>query len=1004
MPKSIENRKAVVNVKNSDEYCFVWSVLSALHPVESHSYRLYNYTNFFDELNIEGIDFPIKIVDIPLFERKNPNISINVFGLEKGAKGNYFVSGPLHITNERKQNHLNLLYLENEDKYHFCWIKCLSRLISSQLTRRNGKKFICDMCLQFFENNQNLERHMNVDCDKCVTVLPEPNDKFIQFKNVQNKFKLPFVMYADFESLLVPVQGCEPCETKSFTSNTHFHVPYSFGLYIKCSYDDNLSKFHSYRGDDCVSKFSILLTNETTRLYRDYLKENIKMKPLTREQEREFRLTKKCSICDGELDVEDRVRDHDHITGEYRGCAHNACNLKVKVNKFIPILFHNLSNYDAHLFIKELAADGSSIDVIPQTKEKYISFSKYITVDVVKEKNVHIKLRFLDSFKFMPKSLDELSKNLTDDQCKEVGKYFSIDNEFRLIRQKGIFPYSYVDSFEKLNEKRLPERNDFFNMLQNKHVTQFEYKRALDVWNTFNCRTIGEYSDIYLKSDVLLLADIFENFRSVCLSYYDLDPCHYFTTPGLSWDSMLKISGVKLELFTEIDMLHFVKNGIRGGYSGVSKHYSRANNIYSPCYDPSKHSQYIMYYDANNLYGHALSQHLPTGQFTWLSVEEIKNLHVDNLEADDDYGYIFEVDLHYPRNLHDIHNDFPFCPQNLKPPDSTQRKLIQNLYDKERYVIHYQNMKQCLKAGLELIKIHRALKFRQSNWMKTYIDLNTRLRQVAKNDFERDFFKLMNNSVFGKTMENVKKRVNVKLVTTWDRDGRRNGANILISKPNFHSLSIFTENFVAIQLKKSKICYNKPIYVGFTVLDLSKIVMYDFHYNFIKQNYGNSAELLYTDTDSLIYEIKTSNIYNDMRDNIEYFDTSNYKPDNQFGLPLVNNSKLGLMKDEAKGKLIWEFVGLRSKVYEVDIEGILTKKAKGTKKYVTETLTKQDYRNALLNSNKALYKRQYVFRSMKHCIYTQIINKIALSANDDKRFQIPNSYNTLAWGHFRTDN
>lgn len=952
-----------------------------------------------DELQTEGIEFPMKLKDINKFEEIN-NISINVFGLEYDFKSKRnIVVGPLHHTKQKRPTHINLLFLEDGVNSHYVWIKDLSRLVKSQLGGWDFKKYICDGCLVLFHTEAKLKQHQTYDCNHVLTILPEEGENILKFKNHERKLKLPFVVYADFESILKPVDTCDPNPINSYTNTLQIHEPHSFAYYIKCLHNDALSKLVLYRGEDSAKKFVENLTADIKQIYHNHLKPIIPMKPLSPEEKNLYNSSNICHICNRELN-NDKVKDHCHLTGKYRGPAHNECNLKFQIPNMIPIFFHNLSGYDAHLFIKDLAFNEEKIDVIPENKEKYISFTKCIHVDKINDKNIFMKIRFLDSFRFMASSIEKLAKNLKPDQFRETSKFYPEQTKFNLVIKKGMFPYSYIDSFQKLNDSKLPTRDKFYDSLNNFDITDSDYKHALTVWNAFDCKTLGQYSDIYLKTDVLLLADIFENFRDVCWETYELDACRYYTAPGLSWDAMLKYTCIELELFTDIDMLHFIKRGIRGGISQCSGRYSRANNKYCPEYDPNEKTKFLMYWDANNLYGLAQSQYLPHSCFRWLTSDEITSLNVMNVSDTSEDGYILEVDLIYPRHLHDSQNDLPFCAESIAPPGSKFKKLIPNLNDKKKYVIDYRNLKQALANGLVLEKVHRVLTFKQSPWLAKYIDLNTELRKKASNDFEKDFYKLMNNANFGKTMENVDKRVDVKLITHWENKGRQQGAEHLISKPNFHSCSIFSESFVAIQMKKLKVVYNKPIYLGFCVLELSKNHMYEFYYNYVKNKYGHKVRLLYSDTDSLVCEIETDDIYEDIKQNLDFFDTSNYPTDNKFNLNLHNKAVLGKMKDECGGKIMYEFIGLRSKMYSIDIEGEFIKKAKGVKKnVVVNALTHDDYRKALFD-NHTMLRQQIVFKSSKHEIHTQKQNKVALSSKDDKRYLIPESTNTYAWGHY----
>lgn len=311
-------------------------------------------------------------------------------------------------------------------------------------------------------------------------------------------------------------------------------------------------------------------------------------------------------------------------------------------------------------------------------------------------------------------------------------------------------------------------------------------------------------------------------------------------------------------------------------------------------------------------------------------------------------------------------------------------------------------LKLALKHGLVLQKIHQTLQFNQCKWLKPYILLNTKMRTQATNEFEKFFYKLLSNAVYGKTMENLRSRVDVKLTTYW---AGRYGAAKIIAKPSFKRRVIFDENLVAIEKKKTSIVMDKPISIGMAILDISKSVMYDFQYDFIKPKYGENVEIIYTDTDSFIYEIKTKCFYNDMKNNLDKYDTSDYPDDNRFSIPRVNKKIPGLFKDELNSKIITEFVGLRSKMYCVRSEKCdKMKKAKGVKTCVLKKqINFDDYVNCLKNQT-TISKKQSTFRSKLHNVFTVEQNKTALSPFDDKRCILPCGIKTLAWGHFSVRN
>ena len=620
----------------------------------------------------------------------------------------------------------------------------------------------------------------------------------------------------------------------------------------------------------------------------------------------------------------------------------------MKLTYKIPVVFHNLRGYDCSMLMQELGRFGKKINIIPNNMEKYMSFSVASEYEYEKNgelvKREHFNLTFIDSFQFLSSSLSQLVNNLKNsglDNFKYVNEEFGENTD--IMTRKGVYPYNFMDSWVKfdINPIELTKEN-FTDDLTGDEINEHDFDFYRLVCDKFNITNLGEYHDLYLKTDVLLLADVFENFRKMCLKYYGLDPCHYITSPGLAWDACLKMTEIKLELISDIDQYLFVEKGLRGGLSVITHRKGEANNKYMKDYDKEKPSKYIAYLDANNLYGWAMSQYMPTGGFRWVKPEDFK---LENVRDKSEIGHILEVDLEYPEHLHDLHNDYPFCPEQVvvkdemlsnysrmvaeqhKLKNAKSTKLITNLCKKEKYVIHERNLKQAVDAGLILTKIHRVLEFDQKPWLKEYIDFNTEKRKQAKNDFEKDFFKLMNNAVFGKTMENLRKRKNVKLITEIQR------LNKYVSKPGFVSSKIFNDNLVAVHNVKEQLVLNKPVYVGFCILDLSKWLMYDFHYGYTKNKYGEKAQLLFTDTDSLCYEVETEDFFKDMYDNKHLFDLSDIDDENPtIGKykDITNKKVIGVFKPEHVNSNIKEFIGLRSKMYSLLLEnGAEKKTAKG---------------------------------------------------------------------------
>ena len=809
--KWIRDKKAIINPKNEDNQCFKWAVIAAL----------YKYNNIKDlkrsenKFNWSGLTFPMEVSKIGIFE-KNNKYGINVI----------YVNGSTFAIlrkSKRIKDVINLFYSDE----HYSAINSLSRLLSN--TKHNGKEYFCMNCLNGFNSELKLKTH-EIYCINGTIVLTKPRNKIMKYTDGDKQFRVPFIIYGDFECII---------------DSSGNHIPSGFCTYTKFAYGKLDNPMNIYRGKDCVEKF-IINIRETVKYLYEKIPSNVEMIPLNDEELELHENAKVCEICKKPFgDKENRkVRDHCHYTGKYRCAAHNKCNFSYSIPKFIPVAFHNLSGYDMHLFINEISKhfELDEISCLAESREKYISTSVYLKVDIPYKDGTFrkkINIRFIDTMRFMQSSLANLVDSM--DSFKILGEYLPVD----LMKRKGVYPYEYMNSFERFDEDRLPGIDKFYSSLNKKSITIEEYDYAKKVWNELGCETMGAYHNVYLLTDTLLLADVFESFRDTCLKVYNLDPAHFYTAPGLAFKAALKYSGIKLELLQDVDMFLMFENGIRGGIVQCVERHAEANNKYMDNYDSNKDSSYIVYLDANNLYGSAMSEPLPYGGFKWLEPEG--NWY------NKDKGYLLDVDIEYPRHLD--HSDFPFLAERMNI--NGVNKLVPNMLDKKNYIVHYKTLMQAVSYGIKVIKYNRILEFDEKPWLKGYIDLNTKLRTKATNDFEKNFYKLMNNSVFGKTMENVRNHKNLKLVTN-DKKFLKYS-----SKPNYKGFISFSDKLVGMDMGKTQIVMDKPIYVGQAILDLSKIIMYEFHYNYAKRKW-NDIKLLYQDTDSLVYKVKTDDFYKDI--------------------------------------------------------------------------------------------------------------------------------------------
>ncbi|GFQ88998.1 uncharacterized protein TNCT_458121 [Trichonephila clavata] len=422
-------------------------------------------------------------------------------------------------------------------------------------------------------------------------------------KSKKNFSKTDSESDVDIESITEKVLSVEPSNDKSFSRQTEIHRPVAYSILLV---DDckNIVYHKFYCGLDVIANLVLSLQNISKAVLK-YMERNIPM------NKNDIISQNKCHLC-GKLFSKRciSVRNHDHFTGKLLGKACQGCNLNYKVTQFLPIVMHNLSGYDSHLILKEISSNlAKKIKIIPVNTQKCMSFC----ID---------NLVFLDSFLFLPCKLSTLIENLKQSDHKFPifnSFFYSYDNRKHLLR-KGVFPYSYFDSFVKLKNRKLPPKSAFFNNLTNENISENEYRFAKFIFSKFKCQNFEDYLRLYLNTDVVLLAEVFENFRTLSMDYFQLDPVHFYTTPSLTWSAGIKTTNVTLELLTDIDIYLMLEAGIRGGMCQVSKCYSKANNKYLDNFDELLESKFILSLDVNNLYGTAMAFYkLPESEFRFLN-------------------------------------------------------------------------------------------------------------------------------------------------------------------------------------------------------------------------------------------------------------------------------------------------------------------------------------------------------------------------------------------------
>lgn len=1028
LPTWLANKQCCINIKNNDNKCSMWAIKCfKFHLlVKHHRERISHYKKIEDDTDYSMLQYPTPIEDWAKYERANDE-KVVVLGVGSNNK-------PVPLYNSKYKSPKDkaviwLMLVEGEKDgvacNHYVPITSISALLYSEFAHHE-KAHVCHYCLKPFWSIEKRDAHIALceDHDACRTIFPSKEQSIMRFRNYKNQQWCPYIVIADGEAFTEKIAGCRLDLDRSFTEAYQKHKSSGLAYAVIHSPNPGSYKVVSYEMFDGENKVNdmILALDKLSKKIKFEIKDNIPMEPLTPEQQEWFENANCCHICKCPFtEGQKKVRDHDHATGRYRGAAHNACNLNYNLQHFkLPVFFHNFERYDLHMIMNELSVDKKQFKLTPVAKNK----EHYMQLGI----NNFV---FKDSYKHLQGSLAELVEGLHQDQFHCVTTEFK--DKTPLMLRKGVFPYDWWDAKEKRDYPSLPPKEAFYSALYDEHITQKDYEHAQLVWKEFDCKTMKDYHDLYLKSDILLLADVFMNYRKECHTAYGLDPTWYMTSHQFSWEAALKYTKVELELLTNPDMYLMFEAGIRGGISMISHRHGKANNPYLPGYDSKKATSHLMYWDANNLYGNSMSKHLPVGSFQWVCPELFPSVEqIMSMSSDDKWGYMLMVDWEYPKELHDLHHDYPLAVERMKVTHDMlspftknlmeklensglgishvpTEKLVGTLSDKEGYVCHYMTMKLYLSLGLKVKKIHKVIKFKQEAWLKPFVVFNTKKRAQATTKFQQDFYKLTVNGVFGKTMENIRNRINFKLYYNQDKLVNR-------AKSRFDAKDLveFNDNLVGVMFRKTQVRLCKPIYVGFTVLELSKHLMYDFHYNFVVKHFGReNVQLIFTDTDSLCYRIQTDNIYRDIKENIHMFDTSNYPKEHEC-YSSVNKKVPGLMKDVNAGVPMDEIVAIKAKMYayrlpekgedkdEDEDKENEKKVAKGIKKCVIKKSLNFDTFKEVLFEHAYTRNTMNVIRSQNHKLQTVKVNKVGLTPIDDKRWYLEDGITSLPYGHYRT--
>jgi len=990
VPDWIKKTRACIDVPNSGQECFLYAVLVCLIHSE-HANLSNKRLNFFKKyeslVNVSQMNFPVKISDLDRFERMNQRLAVNVFSVDCSKKRFY----PVRVSKKRTENvcFINLLLLEN----HFVAIVNKSRLFSRGLSKNSHRRYFCDFCLNSFVSRREFLFHVELCENKQPqrTLLPTKELSKLTFSKTEYTEILDFFICLDFEAILPRLDVPEFDATKSWTVMTQKHVPSMFAF---CTVD-HVGKLYTHPVVYCGQDAAVVLLQQLQAEAEKLLSlPAAPMIPLTADEQKRFDETSRCEKCSIAFDDKIlKMRDHCHRSGKWRYCLCARCNFKLKNSRKITCLCHNLSNYDQFFILEAISKiynpKFDKVSIIPKTLEKYKSFT-------------FNKLRFVDSFSFMSASLVKVVSTLGSENFGIFREHFQNPELRGLLRNSKLpFCYEYITSFEKLKEERLPAKEFWYSSLSDEIISDRDYEQCQNIFRNFNCRSIQDYLELYVKCDVLLLACCVQNFRQVNFAHFGLDCLHFISAPSFYYQACLKMSGVELDLFTDPTQYLMIENGIRGGLSQVFCRQSLPNNPMLKNFNPEKPKSWAVLLDQNSLYAASQFHYkMPVGDFRWLTRQEINNLDIVNLSLFGDRGYIFYLDLLYPREIKELTKNLPLCPtmlhlnynmlsnyqkqwlreQGVRYPPLVS-KLVATQFDKPNLTIHLAPLQTYLKLGMKISKIHSVLSFSQSFWLRDWVHFNIEQRKKAMSKLEQDTFKLAVNSTFGSFLLSKRNQRRVTLVAD-EKQLRR-----LVSSPLFTNANIINNKLCAVEHKPKFIVFDRPYILGFCILEHAKTIFYEFFYNTLLKTFGKRMVLNYSDTDSYFLTIFSDDIYKEFEKISSFLDTSNYDPSHPL-FSLENKGRLLCVKDEFGGRPISEAIFIKSKCYSIVTEGSCTKKLKGvTKGTVLKRLTFDDYKTCL-SENKKIFVSQMQITNKNFVLYTTKSNRLAISSFDDKSFYV----------------
>ena len=1016
------NNKGIINIHNDDDKCAGWSLLSGLNDItDNNKDRVNNYLQFLENkpkdnstkekqrasknpiFPFKNMKFPMLLSDWTSFEKDNETLRpINVLLYEMSDDKPALTSG--HIS-EKEGEPVYLILLNNEKtgENHYVCLKNLSIVFN----KKDHAVVMCPKCLTVFEKRDE-ERYKTLSRHKelCYLLkgakleLPIEEKAFIEYKpTTENKKTVlfPFIVISDLEA-------CIDEKTKQHKTTTLCYLVSS-----KCENKlltgvINTPKIFHQTSEYIEALYKDLLVCEKVMQQNEELK-------MTEEDKKDFNESKKCQKCKKEFKNKfDKHRDHDHQTGCYRGALCNKCNRCLRFTKpKFPVFFHNGKNYDFQLLMSELK--GKIDKVIALNSTKYITFN-------------YRNMKFCDSFLHIASSLD----NLVKEHIKNKNTFPALEKYFKedayLFKRKGVMPYEWFDSVDKYKITEFPTIDKFNSTLYGltERISEEDYNHGLNVFKIRKHKNMGEYIDDYNISDVCLTTDVLEKHRETSLKMFGLDIANFITLPSFAWSSMLKRTEAKIGLLKkgQEDLALRILEMKRGGMVVARKRYYKAE----------KGKSALLYVDANSLYPTAMCQPMPISDTKYAEIDSEQHTleYWLNQKDDADVGAFLCVDIDIEKELHDKLKDNPLFAENKYGTPSTfmkkhfehilkfkSEKLIADLTPKKSYLTHYRMVKLGMKLGYN-IKLSPATRerpsviiFKQEAFLKPYMEELFNLRKTTEDESIKNVSKLNMNSVYGKCVEDALNQIDVRIHLHNDNDEYDDETEKKIIKQqqmmNFNR-KLKLRNRTVVQLNKTNFKLNKPLTLGVAVLEISKLIMFEFWYNVVQKCFENDElkpEFIYGDTDSIIMSIPT--------------------PDNQTLYDVLNSDKcrlikeklgkeLGQFKDEEPPKdkethsEMTEVIALRAKTYHYSTSTGKSKlKAKGVPSRLAKAIYNSNtYNDALNITPTGSVSFTKIGTDKDGLMKTLNCKRININAFDDKVYVCENGIDTLPHGHYKIKN